>query len=278
MNLLIADSGATKTDWAWLAGERPVYIRTSGLHPAYLEKEPVLAELREQLGHLNPEQIRFYGAGCYSEASAAPVRSLLETLFNGAGIEIHDDLTAVAHATLGRERGVAGILGTGSNSGYFEEGRCIKQVPALGYLLGDEGSAADIGKRILRKALREEFTPATLAGLRSRLESLDYRTTVHDLYHTARPSRFLASITAKALAGTPSEELLEVVEESIRAFVEQHLMRYEGIPGLELVLAGGVARHQQPLIERVLHDYYIDNVRFGGEVIRDLVQKEEGER
>src|SRR5690625_7287839 len=72
MNLLIADSGATKTDWAWLAGERPVYIRTSGLHPAYLEKEPVLAELREQLGHLNPEQIRFYGAGCYSEASAAP--------------------------------------------------------------------------------------------------------------------------------------------------------------------------------------------------------------
>src|SRR5690625_3388883 len=223
MRLLIAESGATKTDWAWIQNGKPVYLSSSGLHPAYLDLKQTAVELKQILRAVDPVRILFYGAGCYSEEACTPVRQLLEEVFGSVPIEFHDDLAAIAHAFLGKEEGVAGILGTGSNSGLFRGGRNIQQVPALGYILGDEGSAADIGKRILRTALREELSAPAMAFVRSRLGGLEYPVVIRKLYNSGRPSYYLARIAERVIEKEMPEELRLLIEESFQAYVDAHL-------------------------------------------------------
>jgi len=276
MRILIADSGATKTDWAYIQNGKPVFIKTSGLHPAYLDSDQVLNELKKTFARTKPDLIIFYGAGCYSPETEQPVRLILANLFGAVMIEVYDDLTAVAHAYLGKEEGIAGIIGTGSASGYFSNGKKLKQIASLGYLLGDEGSAADIGKRILRMALRDEFSKETFNYLDSRIENLEYGQVVRQLYSTGRPSYFLARITETVLTGDYTDEISNAVDQSLQYYVENHLKRYSGFPELPVVLSGGVAGNQKERIARILKKNEVQNFKISDGVISALAERQTG--
>lgn len=273
MRLLIADSGATKTDWAYVQEGKPVYVRTRGLHPAYLDPGRVLKELQSALGKFTPDVIHFYGAGCYSEEASQPVRTLLHQLFGEVPVEIRDDLTAAAHAFLGWQEGIVGILGTGSASGSFKKGRLIRQVSSLGYVMGDEGSAADIGKRLLKALFRDQLSRNTVEYLESVAGPLEYRQVMRQLYSSNRPSYFLARFTEKVLKGNFPSEVGILLRESIQAFVETHLERYERFPTGPVILTGGIATSRREETEEVLQKYDVQNYSVRKEVIASLAER-----
>lgn len=271
--MLIAESGATKTDWASIQDGKPVYVRTSGLHPAYMDAEKVVKELKPAFNDFIPDIIYFYGAGCYSEEASRPVTSVLKKIFGSVPVEIRDDLTAAAHAFLDNKEGIVGILGTGSASGFFKHGKLVKRVASLGYVLGDEGSAADIGKRLLKSLFREELNRETVEYLTSKLGTMEYNYTIPQLYSSERPSYFLARITEKVLKGNFPIEITGLLKESLQAFVDAHLKKYEGFPSNPVILTGGVVSARCSEAEEVLEANGIRDYSIQSGIIASLAER-----
>ncbi len=276
MNHLIADSGATKTDWAYIDEGKPVFIKTAGLHPAYLDPKKARKELRKRLMFAEPHYISFYGAGCYSREAAMPVLKILQDVFNSINqIDVFDDLTAVAHAFLDDGDGVACILGTGSASGQYETGKKITSIASLGYVLGDEGSGADIGKRILKAFFRKEFTEETMLYVQSRLSDPGYGTAMQELYTTKRPSYYLAKVSETVLSDDFPEELAGLVDAAFQDFVVNHLKKYEGFPEYSLAISGGMASLQQERLISILKRNHLNDFTISGGVIAALARNSE---
>ena len=157
--VLIADSGSTKTHWRFLNGDHIEQHETVGLHPRFIDEEvvkSVLKPLAERYNHVN--KLYFYGTGCAEGSSGqAFLQTQLQNYFKTAKVYIHSDLLGAAHACYGSAAGLIGVLGTGANTAYYD-GTILQQiVPSLGYLLGDEGSGAHLGRLLLSAGLRDEL-------------------------------------------------------------------------------------------------------------------------
>jgi N-acetylglucosamine kinase-like BadF-type ATPase len=159
--VLIADSGSTKTEWRLLQQpKRNKTIFTQVLSPYFLDAAQIETVLRKELlPHLpeHPEDIFFYGTGNANPANARMIKGVLTKVFPGASVEVRHDLMGAARALCGQEQGIACILGTGSNSGYYNGKNITRNSPGLGYVLGDEGSGAYLGKRVLQYYLYGTF-------------------------------------------------------------------------------------------------------------------------
>lgn len=234
--ILIADSGSTKTDWALLTPEdSTLKIRTSGINAIQMSAEEITRIIRDELLRdlFNEgipqeaiEEIYFYGAGCTPEA-APKVQRVLKSLFSLATTtEVNGDLLAAARATLGNQPGIACILGTGSNSGVYDGTRIVQNTPPLGYILGDEGSGATLGKLFLN-ALFKGFLPEALK--QTFLEETDttYAAIIHRVYREPQANRFLASLSpfiARHMKEYP--QLEQLVDENFREFIRRNLLDY----------------------------------------------------
>ncbi len=155
---LIADSGSTHCDW--VVSNRPdVVIQTKGINPFYQEKEDIkkiVGEVCEKINVKDIASVHFYGAGCSFLQKKEIVRKALSHYIPKAIIEVESDLLAAAHALCGKESGIACILGTGSNSCFYNGSSIEKNVSPLGYILGDEGSGAVIGKIFIGNLLKNQ--------------------------------------------------------------------------------------------------------------------------
>ena len=152
--ILIADCGSTKTDWVLCDGDEIIArVKTQGLNPTHQESEEIFdilsTELPEEITAHTPTKIYFYGAGCAYATANDRMRQALENIFTTKEIEINSDLLAAARALCKHEEGIACILGTGSNSCLFDGEKIIDNTPSLGYILGDEGSGAHLGRQLL---------------------------------------------------------------------------------------------------------------------------------
>ena len=161
--ILIADSGSTKTDWVLYSnGAIVTRIRTQGLNPTQQTTEDILNILSAELvGNIEtgaPEKIFFYGAGCAYEIADNRMKKALEQYFVTRDIHIHSDLLAAARALCGHEEGIACILGTGSNSCLFDGEKIIDNTPSLGYILGDEGSGAHLGRQLVSDCIKKQLS------------------------------------------------------------------------------------------------------------------------
>lgn len=201
---LIADSGSTKTDWVLLDGNGEVKWsgKSQGLNPYHMSEEEILRVLREDVWKKMSSSkdvelsglkaVFFYGSGV-TEAMRPMMESLLSRVFVGADVHAESDMLGAARALLGNEKGIAVILGTGSNNCYYDGERIVDGIPPLGYILGDECSGTAIGKAFLRIVLRNpEATP-----LKDKFFSeyqLDYATIINKVYREPMANRFLASI------------------------------------------------------------------------------------
>lgn len=154
MNRLIADSGASKTDWVLLGEGSPQFIQTEGLNPHLLTSgeflKVLVKELKPNLLGRSVEEIRFFGSGCGSSEKKKEVELYLREVFEFAQIHVGTDLDAAGIALFGDRSGLVGILGSGSSAAFFEGGKVVKQMPSVGFPDGDEGSGSYIGKRIMK--------------------------------------------------------------------------------------------------------------------------------
>lgn len=228
---IIVESGATKTAWRAVSAENEVTeMLTEGLSPTCLDEEYISEIVRKAVPVLNPEGKRvelvvFYGAGLVSEESSAAVRSCLEMWCPFARVEFHSDILAAARALFGDGSGVVAIMGTGSNSCLYENGRIVKNIRPGGYVLGDEGSGvslgraflADLVKGLLPESIESEFLSQT---------ALDYSTIVRKVYKEKAASAFMASLAPFVLSHMDEPCIRSMVSDCLESFVKRALARY----------------------------------------------------
>ena len=154
MAYLIADSGSTTCEWCIVNNNKKTKFTTIGINPYFLSKQEIvailLAEVLPQIGKKTIDNIYFYGTGLGNIANTIIVKSVLKTVFPTSKIDINTDMLAAARSLLINKKGIACILGTGSNIAFYDGKKNAKSSPGLGYILGDEGSGSYLGKKVLQ--------------------------------------------------------------------------------------------------------------------------------
>lgn len=195
--ILIADSGSTKTDWALVSDQSSTVVATQGISPVHqsdAQIRQILAdELLPQLSAADVDAVYFYGSGVRSDKEA-PMASLLQNLFPAAGaVEAHSDLLGAARALCGHKEGVACILGTGANSCLYDGSQVVQNTSALGYILGDEGSGAVLGRTLLN-GIYKGVLSKEIENLFEGETGLTLNEVIERVYRQPLPNRFLASL------------------------------------------------------------------------------------
>ena len=247
--ILLADSGSTQCTWIADDGSRIRKLRTRGIN-AVQHTDEQIRDILSELPELGPvTAIHFYGAGAGDSFPEASQRLCgeLRRRFAPRTITIDSDLTAAARALWGRGEGIACILGTGSNSGVARDGQIVRQVPPLGYILGDEGSGAALGRALLN-GLFKGHIPLREEVLTER--GLTYEEIIRRVYREGMANRFLASFTRFVARHIDRPELDELVCEAFRAFVRRNLAHYPA--DAEVSALGGVACHFERQLRHVL--------------------------
>ncbi|MDR0333184.1 MAG: ATPase [Dysgonamonadaceae bacterium] len=230
MNILIADCGATKSEWCFLEnGEVKQQFTEKGISPIYQTEEEIAINIRlNVLPHLleyKADEVHFYGAGCIPEKIFS-VRSAIFQSFPTDKIFVYSDIVAAAHALCGDSPGIACILGTGSNSCEWNGAEIVKQVPPLGFILGDEGSGAALGKQLVSDALKNQLT----TGLKEKLltkYNLTTETIIDKVYRQPFPSRFLANLSLFMLEYLDDKTIRRILEKSFTDFFERNVIQYD---------------------------------------------------
>lgn len=244
---LIADSGSTKTDWCLTNGSGGKYLRlrTQGINPFHQDKRQIAAiltgELLPQLGGEQPSEVYFYGSGCRPELQPGVCRLLREALPKAVVVEAQGDLLGAARAVCGRREGLVIILGTGANSGLYDGHTIVSNTPPLGYILGDEGSGAVIGKQFLN-ALYRGLLPAALADELEADMGVTLPGAIDRVYRQPMANRFLASLSPFIHAHLDVPEVSQLVTDSFRLFFRRNLVQYDRYD-LPVGAVGSIASH-----------------------------------
>lgn len=258
MYKLIADSGSTKTDWVLVQDGKVIKkVKTIGLNPYLNTKESVISALRNELlvefatsEITNTAQIYFYGAGCSTEDKKKIIYDSIHCFFPLAEVHIEHDLIGAAMALCGSEKGIAVILGTGSNSCFYDGKAIVKNVVSLGYILGDEGSGCYIGKQLISDFLNEEMPDELSEHLRKDL-GLCKDQIFDNVYKKPRPNRYLASFT-KWIDNYYGQfdYLNELIKRSFNDFFVKNIIKYDDYQKYPINVVGSVGfRFQNELSE-----------------------------
>lgn len=272
MKLLIADSGATKTDWAFIENGKPIFFKGEGLHPAYFSNADINNLIHRTVGKLRPDHIHFFGAGCHSEEINSRFESNFKNHFSKVTVTVNDDLTGTAKAHLGNKNGIIAALGTGSICGRYHTGKIMEKSAALGFAIGDEGSAADIGKRILKQFFRNRFDEATHKAVAEALNEISYSVWMQKIYQHKTPNRELANVAGLVLNREVTPELKKIVQDSIASFVVEQLSELKPSNDERIVFTGKVAISNKAILLDVLSQKGFENVEVKGSVIEGLVR------
>lgn len=243
--VLIADSGASKTDWRLIHSSSDIRpFQTGGFNPFFVDSQQIKKEVDKDLvpfidSH-GVKEVFFYGAGCSTAAKCVVIEDALKPLFPNAGIEIENDLLGAARALCGTSEGIACILGTGSNSCYFDGKNIKENIPSLGYLLGDEGSAAYIGKQILSEILTKR-APEEICDLFQKKYGYERAEILTHINQNPFPNRFLASFSMFASDNISVNFFHELVKKSFSDFFRTQLLRYEKCREVPVNCTGSVA-------------------------------------
>lgn len=257
--ILLADSGSTKTTWVLLSnGDKITEANTQGFNP-YFQTERIIEDgirnelTSEILSHANAKglTIYYYGAGCSSFDKVKTVRDALQHVFVNAKIFVDHDLLASARALCGNSPGIACILGTGSNSCYYD-GKVIKEnIPSVGYFFGDYGSGGHIGKSLIQ-AYFDDKLPADLKKELSALRDFDREYILENIYQKPMPNRFLASYGKLAAEYIKHPYIADLIKKCFSDFLEFQVEKYSGHKELPINFVGSVASSNQELLLDVL--------------------------
>ncbi|MBR1712159.1 MAG: ATPase [Alloprevotella sp.] len=243
--ILIADSGSTKTDWLLLteAGET-VRCSTSGINPFMMSEAEIFNLLRTdlvpRLPHF-PACVHFYGAGCRDEAAQAVSRAL-QAAFTLSPTVCHvaSDLLGAAHALCGTEPGIACILGTGSNSCLYDGAVILGNVSPLGYVLGDEGSGAVLGRRLLGDFFKGQLPADVAARFAEEYPDLTVSEAIRRVYREPFPNRFLASFAPFLGRHREHPALQQLIRNEFARFFQRNVAQYAR-PDLPVHFTGSIA-------------------------------------
>ena len=263
---LIADSGSTKTDWVLIRDNAVVgRYQTQGINPFHQSEDDILNILRSELLaqlspstihhplstihhqlstiHHPPLTIHYYGSGVRPELEEVMQRLLLSAFPSATFVEAHGDLLGAARAVVGSQEGIACILGTGANSCLYDGRQIIQNTPPLGYILGDEGSGAVLGKRFLN-ALYKGFVPVSLVTGFQEDIGMDMSAVIARVYREPMANRFLASLSPFISRHIDVPEVRQLVVDNFCDFFRRNVVQYAR-RDLPVGFVGSIAWHYE---------------------------------
>jgi N-acetylglucosamine kinase-like BadF-type ATPase len=256
--ILIADSGSTKTDWRLIDDKKEIHqFASQGINPYFISSDEIsLIIQNELLSQIqfpifdSPLSVFFYGAGCGSESKKEIVRIALLKSFPNATIEVYSDMLGAARSLCGVNPGIAAILGTGANTCYYDGTNITESTPSLGYVLGDEGSGAHIGKTFVQAYLNKEMPEALSNRFYERFH-MGKEEILDAIYKQAKPNRFLASFSKFIYQNLKEQFVVDLVADCFGQFFDKHICKYSKYKEVKLSCVGSVAFYYSNILRAV---------------------------
>jgi len=249
--ILIAESGSTKTDWVLLGIDGiEKHQQTLGINPYHQNSTSIIKNIKSLDGFNSVSEIFFYGAGCTTEEKKQLVKDALLDVFPNTMCKINSDILAAARSLCGTEKGIACIIGTGSNSCLYNGSSIEQNVPPLGYILGDEGSGAALGKKLIADLLKD-LAPYEIKNAFYQKYNLNYADIIHKVYSEEAPSRFLAQFTVFLSENITNIYISQLVKKSFTEFLERNVKQYHNHLNLPIHFIGSIAYHFKNELEFV---------------------------
>jgi glucosamine kinase len=262
-SILLAESGSTKTDWCLLKKDdvKYVHLQTNGINPHLQSPEQIgellSTELKWDTENYKPEAIYFYGAGASLPEKQQIIKNALQRFFNTDAIDVQCDMLAAARSLCGNKKGIVSILGTGSNSCYYNGSQIEERQRSLGYIAGDEGSGNHMGKKVLQyyayKTFDEELTIAF-----EQLFGNDIPLMLHKLYKEPFPNRYLAGFVTLLKQNRGHFMVENIVEDCLNDFFHACLMKYRQSWKQPLYFTGSVAFEFSDVIHGLCDQYEME--------------------
>ena len=255
---LIADSGSTKTEWKLIENNQIINsFITIGLNPYFVKTQEIHAVVESEISHFVDKsrisECYFYGAGCLAEINKLIVKEALLKSFSNCIIEVETDIVGAARALFQRSKGIACILGTGSNSCLYDGEKIIENIPSLGYIFGDEGGGVHIGKKLISAFLRNELPNEITKKLQKEYQ-LSRESIMNFVYKEKFPNRYLAAFCTFISDNIDNSYLETIVKESFSEFVICQLSKYSDYQKMPIGFIGSIAFYFKEQLNEVLKE------------------------
>lgn len=242
--ILIADSGSTKSDWVAISNNDTIRFNTVGFNPYFHDEEFVFSGIKDNQSLYSIssqiEKVYFYGAGCSSEKLNSIILRGLQKVFTHAEINVDHDLSACAFATYQGEPGISCIIGTGSNSCFYDGFNVLESIPSLGYILGDEGSGAYFGKKLLADFLYNKLPANIHLSLQKELD-LDKEKIISNVYMKPGANVYLASFMPFIFSHFKDKFISNMILEGFKSFIDIHVKCYDNYDTYKVHFIGSIA-------------------------------------
>ncbi|MCO7186286.1 N-acetylglucosamine kinase [Tenacibaculum sp. XPcli2-G] len=254
--VLIADGGSTKADWIALDDTKKEVFRTTtlGLNPSVLTKDEMLSTINSANSLLKIQndtlQVHFYGAGCGSPKAAKSLQNVLKSIFKKATVFVSEDTLAAVYASTGKNPGIVCILGTGSNSCYYDGKDMITTAPSLGYTIMDEASGNYFGKKLLRDFYYNKMPKKIASAFKTSFE-LDTDTVKINLYKKPYPNMYLASFAKFMLEYRDEKYVRKMIKKGVQEFFKYRILPFEKNSQTPIYFIGSIAYYFQDILDNV---------------------------
>lgn len=251
--IAIIDGGSTKCDWVILDGQKRVYLKTqtAGFNPNIIHPHLITSEIEnnKELHLLKNalEKIFFYGSGCGVAENRALVELEMQKSFPQADILVSEDLTAAAYSAYNGRPAVVCILGTGSNSCFFDGKTVKRELPSLGFLIGDEGSGSAIGKHLLRRFFMKKL-PADLHSDFVETYHLSIEDALQNMYHNPRANAYLADFNKFVVERKHHPYFQNMIFDEMKNFFDYHVLPYSESATAEINFIGSIAFYYEDIL------------------------------
>ncbi len=260
--ILIADGGSTKVDWVVLndKGIEVFRTRTQGLNPALLSiealKERVLADGQLTQIKAQVDTLYFYGAGCGTKEAVLKLEKVFASIFVKAELGVYEDMLAAVYASSGGEESIVCILGTGSNSCYFDGEIAFSNVVSLGYLIMDEASGNYFGKQLVRDYYYNRM-PEEIALNFEKKYDLAPTTIKQKLYREESPNAYLGDFASFMFDYTDHEYMHNLLKKGFSEFIEYRILAYEKHQNVPIYFIGSIAYFFEKILRETAYEYHI---------------------
>ena len=255
---LICDSGSTKAEWCLLNGKSKKIVTTQGLSPYFLTTQQIqqiiAKELMPKIKNIRIDEVFFYGTGCSNSENIKSVKKAISLVFTKAKVAVDHDLMGAAKALCGSNKGIACILGTGSNSCFYNGKKIVKNSPGLGYVLGDEGSGAYLGKKVIQYFLYKTFDEDLMDRFNAKYatNSVDI---LNHVYKQPLPNRYLASFVPFLIENRGHYMIENIIEDAFNDFFFNHIYKYRESWQMPINFVGSVAFGFKDVLKEMCNAY-----------------------
>ncbi len=260
-NILLAESGSTKTDWCLLKNGKATHFNTQGINPFFLTQNEIIEIFEKELS-INPDKVAidkivYYGSGIANSEKKEILHKCLRYHFGTKNITVESDMLAAAQATCQQSKGIAVILGTGSNSCFYDGKKITDTQASLGYVLGDEGGGNAIGKKVLQYYFYNIFDAEQRASF-DEMFKLTQAEILENIYRKPFPNRFLAQFARYCFVNRGNYLIENIIEDCLNEFFINHLLQYKNIWKVPVHFCGSVSHESADILQQLCNQYEIE--------------------